>query len=593
MRAEAMGMRRPPSTSSRLRAVRPRAAFLRAVPVLSLFLPLVVALLWVRIPSVLAGSPVSAAPLAPGAAVQSAAQAAPAPPAAFDAHPLLDQAQTLLDARRALEAVDLYQSVYLAAPDAATRAFALVRLADVMALYLDQKPQAAGLYDQALRDFPDCAYLANAYFNGAMLRFELGDLDRAEELFTEFRRKYPGSGRAGTARVLLRQVEKARAERAAAARAARETASRTGEPGALSASGPQAFALPHSEPVVRVLLTRSRELSATFATGCTLLPADGARRALGPGAVRVRRTRAGLAVNGVACGASAVLEPQGHGSFVLEGRTYAGELALNADGGDVLAINRVGLETYLQGVVPLEMEPDFAPQALQAQAVAARSYALAMLASAGRRAWDVTDGEGSQVYGGSGVGNVLTRMAVRSTRGVVLMLDRRPLPAFYHSHSGGRLEDDAQVWSSDLPVYRVREDKPSLVAKPMRWEYEISGPELARRLRAKGFGVRRVDDVSSGATSPSGRLLTVSLSTDAGDLALRASTLRLIVGGHSMKSTLCRFSKTGKGFRITGQGFGHGVGMSQWGAQAMAAHGRTFRRILAFYYPGAGLEKYY
>ena len=119
-----------------------------------------------------------------------------------------------------------------------------------------------------------------------------------------------------------------------------------------------------------------------------------------------------------------------------------GRIGLTAKGNQVLAVVSLPLEPYLEGVVAKEMTTAFELPALQAQAVAARSYAYSLLQSSAHKPWDVTSSVATQAYGGADAANVLTRLAVATTRGEMISYDGRPVQAFFHSHSGGALEDD-------------------------------------------------------------------------------------------------------------------------------------------------------
>lgn len=497
--------------------------------------------------------------------------------AAFDPEPLQRQARELLAQGEILESAAAWEQLYQLAAEPDVRARALVRQGDIAALFQNAPAVALTLYDRAIEEFPGSPELENAYFNAAMLRYEQGRYADAEQGFAGYLHVFPQGRRARTARYML---ERSQRERSAPAPEAKPEESAT--------AGAQ------KEPVVRVRLKLSDSVELTAPHGGHLLLEDGGYESLGRTEYLFFQREGQIWLDGHASGRAlgqrVTLLPEG-GGFLWQGKAYPGEAALSIHEGRLLLVNRLPLETYLWGVVPAEMPASFAAAALQAQAVAARSYALALLRGSGRKEWDVLASRLSQVYKGVRAGDPRVKQAVESTSGEVLQREGRPVLSYFHSHSGGVLEDDAEVWNGDLPYYRVQQDPASNEARAMRWSLEVGYDELAGALRKEGLKVDTVRGLEVLSRTASGRLGRLRLRTGSGSLELRGTLLRKALGPGRMKSTLAEISTTPGGIRIQGRGFGHGVGMSQWGAQGMAKAGKEYREILAQYYPGVAVEK--
>lgn len=492
----------------------------------------------------------------------------------FDPAPMRKQAAQLLEQGRLLESVDLYHQIASQSDDPKERASALVRAADMLALFLDNAPLAQEFYEQAMALSPRGNALENAYFNSGMLFFEEGAYIKAEERFTQFLSLFPHSGRSDTAVYML---ERARAEAKA---------------GALPHPAPTPTPAPPvlgPEPIVRVLLERTQgAVAVRFPYGAKL---EGGA-ALAPGNYVFSAASDGVVFDNTTMGRRIVLTPV-EGDFEVNEVVYPGRLVLQEEKGRLLVINQTPLDRYLPGVVAGEMPLSFHPEALKAQAVAARSYALYLMSKNKNRAYDLSAGSGAQVYTGSGAGAVRALRAVEETRGESLLYNGAPILAYYHSHSGGMLEDDANVWTGDFPYFQVQEDMISNRVKPMVWSYRATRTQLAQALRKSGFSVGEVTGLSVAEKSLSGRVVRFRVQTPTRSVLVKADTLRRALGASKMKSTLCTVRKEGGAFVFEGRGYGHGVGMSQWGAEGMARNGASYTNILKKYYPGCSLKGMY
>ncbi len=284
-----------------------------------------------------------------------------------------------------------------------------------------------------------------------------------------------------------------------------------------------------------------------------------------------------------------------------------GALALSVAPGSgrlVDVIAKMDLETYLLGVLPNEMPAEWPLEALKAQAVASRSFALERVKARSREdrafhlestvldqvfAWEVPERAGSAKFA-----NV--RKALEETRGEILADARgEVVAAYFHADCGGRTETAAAVWGGDAKTTGTVVDGGCPFSPRARWAWSVTGEEFASRLRATlGLPLSgRIVDVRSEALSESGRVLKLAIIADNGPIRLLSGhQLRSILGFDRLKSTAFEVRKTGDGgFRFAGKGHGHGVGLCQWGTRRLAGQGADYKRILRHYYPRATLAR--
>ncbi|MBI2796862.1 MAG: SpoIID/LytB domain-containing protein [Gemmatimonadetes bacterium] len=316
-------------------------------------------------------------------------------------------------------------------------------------------------------------------------------------------------------------------------------------------------------------------------------------------------------------GGSLVARPDGDASQLRwGGRRYRGELLLVPTDSGILVVNRVGLEEYLRAVVAGEIGNRTPAEhaAAEAQAVAARSYTWVKLGGGTVRGFDVVATVLDQVYGGVEAETAVADAAVRATTGIVLSYGGRVVNAPYHSACGGSTAEAPEVWRTGGEPYlrRVSDAIPGTtrawcdIAPRYRWTATFTGDELDRLADrylaqfggAPAGGVGGVRGVRLTGTTASGRAAGLSFETGRGRFDVRANDLRFVLrkGGEILNSTWIELEAepAGGGLRaltIRGRGYGHGVGMCQWGAIGRARAGRDFREILATYYPGTQLRR--
>lgn len=290
------------------------------------------------------------------------------------------------------------------------------------------------------------------------------------------------------------------------------------------------------------------------------------------------------------------IRPSGAGELALDGRRYRGALELRHKGGGLTAVNIVPVDGYLRSVVPEEMPVDWPAEAIKAQSVAARSFALASRGRHASEGYDLCTTTHCQLYTGTAAEKSASNAAIKATRGEVLTYGGKPIEALFHTDSGGMTENSEDVWGSHVPYLRATKDTP---AKTMPWTKTISTADLERKLTAKGHAVGKVRSI---ALSPlaigraakdrtaSGRVKTMTVKGTKGTATLSGTTWRSLLG---LKSTLFDAKLTKDAVTFTGYGSGHGLGISQWGAKRLAETGKSYADILRHYYTGVRLQQLY
>ena len=271
-----------------------------------------------------------------------------------------------------------------------------------------------------------------------------------------------------------------------------------------------------------------------------------------------------------------------------------------ARGGKVDVIASLELEEYVRGVLPMEMPRSWPLEALKAQAVAARTFALYRKAERERvkASYHLETTTLDQVYlmpvveeGGDATQANVER-AVRETAGMVLH-DRRgkAFATFFHADCGGRTEDPKVIWGSGESSGTVV-DGACPLNRSGQWRLMLSGEEIAQKLRgqvSKGTKLAVVG-IQSLTRTGSGRIGRMKLTwSDGSTETLPAHQFRMSLGAERVKSTNFKVAVSEGKFELSGRGFGHGVGLCQWGTRHLASKGKAFDEILRHYYPRAVL----
>lgn len=333
----------------------------------------------------------------------------------------------------------------------------------------------------------------------------------------------------------------------------------------------------------------------------------------------------------------------------VEEKRYRGFIKIQKEGESLLVSNLIDIDHYLYGVIPREMPASFPMEALKAQAVAARTYTLNNLNKHGNEGFDLCDTTHCQVYGGMDGEHSRTNEAVEATKGTVITYNGNIIDAVYHSNSGGHTEDSAEAWGNYFPYLIGVEDEFSKGQPNSDWSFTIESNVLNNKLKNNGIHIGDVVDLEIVETSPRGGVSKLKIIGTTGEEVLNKSKIRQILGNDELKSTWFTVKREGssapghvyvigsnegrpqkiyisqaismdknrtksyarnsiamgkdnkvklmdsyKGnsssFLIEGKGYGHGVGMSQWGAKKMAEDGYDYEEILKHYYTGVEID---
>lgn len=304
----------------------------------------------------------------------------------------------------------------------------------------------------------------------------------------------------------------------------------------------------------------------------------------------------GIVIAGTAFGQVVRLTPSS-GFLQVEGRPYRGVIEIRlTPAGRLTVINALDLETYLYGVIKGEIDPRWPPEAVKAQAVAARTLAVERLSTFHVKSevegYDLPASTDAQVYLGAAGEDPAGTAAVDATRGLLVTYEGRPIFAAYHSNSGGHTEDSENVWGAVYPYLRGVPDPYVLGAPGGEWTSRVPLGTVEAGLRRGGIDAPALGGVDPGRVTPWGRAVTVRLLSWGGRVQeINANRFRLLVGPGIVRSTMFTTALAGGDVVFTGRGSGHGVGLDQWGARAMALQGFTFEQILMYYYTGIAIEQ--
>lgn len=303
---------------------------------------------------------------------------------------------------------------------------------------------------------------------------------------------------------------------------------------------------------------------------------------------------------------------------------------------DLSLINYLYMHEYLYGVVPREMSKTWPIEALKAQAVVARNYALVNQNKFMDYGFNLDNTVNSQVYGGFDWEGPISNAAVDATRGIALYHEGSLVNGFYHSNSGGYTENSENVWSEAIPYLKGVYDP---FSTPDDFSLTYTNEMIEKRLKEKNYDVGKLLSFEISEYTPNNRVYNARFTGTSGVVDLPKQTIRGVFGYNEIRSTLLKvepdngiyisdgkdfyvkspnnlhiisgnetieipkedlvvsngsdlksFSLSPTAYKVTGSGWGHGIGLSQWGAKTMAEQGYSFEQILTFYYQNTYIE---
>jgi stage II sporulation protein D len=304
-----------------------------------------------------------------------------------------------------------------------------------------------------------------------------------------------------------------------------------------------------------------------------------------------------------------------NGEVFFQGRSYTGSLDIISDENGLYVVNNLPFEKYIEGVVASEVGKDWEIEALKAQAVISRTYAIFNKTFNTGKSFHLTSSVLHQLYKRDNADHFITQ-AVQATDKEILTYEGRPINALYHATCEGKTELPEEVWVESYPYMKSVECN-GVNAPYENWQKKFSFEDIG-----KSIGIEGIRDISIAAYTSTGRVKTLKITIaqankndpaipsgskegEPGDRSLeqvdkggpseqtieiKATELRRKLGYKELPSTDFSIATSGAEAFFDGKGYGHGVGLSQWGALAMAKQGKSYREILAHYYPGTTIR---
>ncbi|MFH1238913.1 MAG: SpoIID/LytB domain-containing protein [bacterium] len=292
----------------------------------------------------------------------------------------------------------------------------------------------------------------------------------------------------------------------------------------------------------------------------------------------------------------AVFKFSGNKWTQVNGKPYRGDIEVRkSPKGGVTVINVLDIDEYLYGVITEEISPAWPREAVKAQIVAARTFALKNAGKHQDEGFDLCTTVHCQVYGGVNSEDRISNKYVDETRGQVITYQGKLINAAYHGICGGMTEDPRNVWD-------VKDKIPYLTpvicnwcrnAPGFTWEATLPLEKVQTALESAGIKVGKIENIRVSSKSRSGRATEIKILGSKDSEVMSGNKFRLLLGGDILRSTMFRVEKKGDEIVFKGKGWGHGVGLCQEGARGMAAKDYKYKHILRFYYRGTQVEKWH
>jgi stage II sporulation protein D len=342
---------------------------------------------------------------------------------------------------------------------------------------------------------------------------------------------------------------------------------------------------------VRVAIIEGRSFVNLSLTGRYVISSIGSRTHIKDGSFLkgVVASKGGMiTLAGMSLGVSGIKVSVARDSNIyVDSRRFRGDIDIMAKGDKILVVNNIGLDKYLYGVLYHEVSHRWPTECLKAQAIVARTFALEQMRQNKTEPYDLRCDIYSQVYGGRNGEKWSTSHAVDATRGKVLTFNGDIFPTYYHATCSGYTEDASNLWKVDLLPLKGVPCKFCGRSKHYRWRKEFSLQQVREKLNGGGYTIGPISTVEILTRNRSGRNDRIKISdTAGGSVVITGKDFRQLFGPNEVRST--KFdAEIKKGFLVlNGMGWGHGVGMCQWGAFGMAERGKKCDEILKYYYPG-------
>lgn len=273
------------------------------------------------------------------------------------------------------------------------------------------------------------------------------------------------------------------------------------------------------------------------------------------------------------------------GDLLVMGTHYTGDIDVWKGDNGLYLINELPLEEYVKDVVAVEVRPDWETEALKAQAVISRTYAVYQKKMNGDSIYHIASSVIHQAYKGNNPDERVAR-AVAETSSEILTFNNRPIEAFYHSTCGGRTENPEDVFGKNYPYLKSIESNCE-ISPYWFWEKRIQLTEIEKALNLSG-----IKEISIKSYTSTNRVKQLDIIDSSGTTTINATDLRKALGWSRLPSTNFHISRDGDSIIFEGKGYGHGVGLCQWSTLQMAREGKNYKEILSLFYPGTTIQLY-
>lgn len=490
---------------------------------------------------------------------------------AYNANQAMEDADALLKNGQYLEAVGAYQDILDDLPNLEVKAKAVLRMGDIYSYFLNNNEKALERYGVVIKKYESSMHAANAHFNSGMILYEKNRYKEALNEFKIYVKRYPKGERRDAADFMIERCLQ--------------------PPPAMKGKKPP-FKKAKEENVRVLVMTGLQTIRVDSTAMFEVRDGYGKDILSNARSATLAVTAGGLGVDGNGPSHDRLVIVPLEGQWLsLNGTPYRGELRIAKNGrGDMNVINVLDVESYLYGVIPKEMSPQWHMEALKAQAIAARTYVLYQKEKSKDREFDVIATTASQVYGGVGVESAMSNQAVDETKGMVLLYDGQLALTYFHANSGGMTEEARRVWNAEVPYLKAVRDDYSVKAPGCLWKLSLNIDKIRAALNRNGIDVGQIEKLMPVDISPSGRVTKIKIFHGGKESVLTGNDFRMKTDPTQVKSTLFTMTNAGNEIHLEGKGSGHGVGMSQWGAYIMAREGFSYGDILRHYYYGLELR---
>lgn len=282
--------------------------------------------------------------------------------------------------------------------------------------------------------------------------------------------------------------------------------------------------------------------------------------------------------------------------FVINDKIYRGNIIIDASSnGKINVINELKIEDYLKGILPKEANASWNLETLKAQAVISRSYALKNLGKHSKEGYDVCSSVHCQVYGGASCEHKHCNKAIYDTAGEVIFYKDKIAQTLFHAACGGHTEDPKYVWQWKIqtPEYLKGRKDPYCKNNPhSNWTATVPELQIRQKLISSGYKIGKINKILTSGTTKGKAVKDFIIVHSKGRTKINSYTFRLTVNPDTIKSTMITSIKyKNKSFVFKGNGWGHKVGLCQWGAKVMGDKKFSYKEILKFYYPATTIRK--